>query len=81
MDDQIIIKEPESDKREIESLIEDFDTIGILLKGYLTIFSSPILTPKSKKMYDEGLVIIKDFTQKCLKHYGVSHLSKQDFQQ
>jgi hypothetical protein len=76
MEGQIISKEPELDETEIKGLIEDFETIGILLEGHLTVFSSPVLTPKSKKMCDEGLVLIKDFTQKCFKHYGLSHFSK-----
>jgi len=76
MEDQIISKGSELDESEIKVLIEDFDTIGALLKGHLTILSSPILTSKSKKMCDEGLVLIKNFTQKCLKHYGLNHLSK-----
>ena len=76
MEDQIISKGPELDESEIKGLIEDFETIGILLKGHLTVFSSPVLTPKSKKMCNEGLVLIKNFTQKCLNHYGISHLSK-----
>ena len=76
MEDQTIFKAPELDEGEINALIEDFDTISILLKGHLTVFNSPVLTPKSKKMCDEGLVLIKEFTQKCLKHYGINHLSK-----
>ncbi len=71
MEDQMISKAPELDESEIKALIEDFDTIGILLKEHLTIFSSPILTSKSKKMCNEGLVLIKKFTQKCLEHYGI----------
>ena len=76
MEDQTIFKAPELDEGDIKALIEDFDTIGILLKCHLTVFSSPILTAKSKKMCDQGLVLIKKLTQKCLKHYGISHLSK-----
>lgn len=76
MEDQITLKAPEFDEDEIKALIEDFDTIGILLKGHLTVFSNPVLTPQSKKMCNEGLVQIKKFTQKCLKHYGIGHLSK-----
>ena len=76
MEDQIISKGPKLDESEIKGLIEDFETVGILLKGHLTVFSSPVLTPKSKKMCSEGLVLIKNFTQKCLNHYGISHLSK-----
>jgi hypothetical protein len=37
---QIISKEPELGDTEIKGLIEDFKTIGILLKGHLTVFSS-----------------------------------------
>ena len=71
MEHQINSKAPELDESEIEALIEDFDTIGMLLKEHLTIFSNPILTPESKKMCNEGLVLIKKFTRKCLKHYGI----------
>jgi len=81
MEGQIISEPPELDESEIKGLIEDFETIGILLKGHLTVISSPVLTPKSKKMCEEGLVLIKNFTQKCLKHYGLRYLSKSDFQQ
>jgi hypothetical protein len=76
MEDSIISKAQELDESEIKALIENFDTISILLKGHLTIFSNPIATPKSKKMCEEGLVFIKNFTQKCLKHYGLRYLSK-----
>jgi hypothetical protein len=76
MDDQIISKTPELDESEIKDLIENFDTIGILLKEHLAFFSNPILTPESKKMCDGGLVLIKNFTQKCLEHYGMHYLSK-----
>jgi len=71
MENQMISKAPELDESEIKALIEDFDMIGVLLKEHLTIFSNPILTPKSKKMCNEGLVLIKKFTQKCLEHYGI----------
>ncbi len=71
MENQIISKAPELDESEITALIEDFDMIGMLLREHLTIFSNPILTPKSKKMCNEGLVLIKKFTQKCLEHYGI----------
>ncbi|WP_373615337.1 hypothetical protein [Mucilaginibacter sp. OAE612] len=71
MEDQMISKAPELDESEIKSLIEDFDTIGMLLKEHLTIFSSPILTPEAKKMLAEGVVLVKKFTQKCLEHYGI----------
>jgi hypothetical protein len=47
MEGQIISKEPELNETEIKGLIEDFETIGILLEGHLTVFSSPVLTPKS----------------------------------
>jgi len=76
MQGKIISKERELDENEIKALIENFDTIGILLKEHITIFSNPILTPKSKEMCNEGLVLIKNFTQKCLKHYGMRYLSK-----
>jgi hypothetical protein len=49
MGNQIISKAPELDESEIKALIENFDTISILLKEHLTIFSNPILTPESKK--------------------------------
>ncbi|SDS19342.1 hypothetical protein SAMN05216490_0708 [Mucilaginibacter mallensis] len=76
MEDQIISKAPELDESEIKDLIENFDTIGILLKEHPAFFSNPISTPESKKMCNEGLVLIKNFTQKCLKHYGMRYLSK-----
>ena len=76
MEHQINSKAPELDESEIEALIEDFDTIGMLLKEHLTIFSNPILTPESKKMCNEGLVLIKKLTQKCLEHYGMRYLPK-----
>jgi len=76
MEDGIISKAPELDESEIKALIENFDTIGILLKEHVTIVSNPILTPESKKMCDEGLVLIKKLTQKCLEHYGMRYLSK-----
>jgi hypothetical protein len=76
MEDSIISKKPELDESEIKALIENFDTISILLKEHVTFFSSPILTPESKKMCNEGLVLIKNFTQKCLEHYGMSYFSK-----
>ncbi|WP_426587466.1 hypothetical protein [Mucilaginibacter sp. R-33] len=71
MEDQIISKAPELDESKIKALIENFDTIGMLLKEHLTILSNPILTPESRKMCNEGLVLIKQFTQKCLEHYGI----------
>ena len=71
MEDQFISKAPELDESEIKALIENFDTIGLLLKEHLVIFSNPILTPTSRKMCNEGLVLIKKFTQKCLEHYGI----------
>ena len=76
MEDQIITKSPELDESEIKALIENFDTIGVLLKEHVTIFSNPILTPESKKMCKEGLVLIRKFTQKCLEHYGMRYLPK-----
>jgi len=71
MENQKISKAPELDESEIKALIEDFDTIGMLLKEHLTFYSNPTLTPKAKKMCNEGLVLIKKFTQKCLEHYGI----------
>ena len=71
MEHQMISKAPELDESEIKALIEDFDTIGMLLKEHLTILSNPILTPESKKMCNDGLVLIRKFTQKCLAHYGI----------
>ncbi|MBB6130655.1 hypothetical protein [Mucilaginibacter lappiensis] len=71
MEHQMISKAPELDESEINALIEDFDTIGMLLKEHLTILSNPILTPESKKMCNDGLVLIRKFTQKCLEHYGI----------
>jgi len=71
MEDQFISKAPELDESEIKALIENFDMIGTLLKEHLTILSNPILTPESKKMCKEGLVLIKKFTQKCFDHYGM----------
>jgi hypothetical protein len=76
MEDQITSKGPELDESEIKVLIENFDTIGSLLKEHPTFLSIPILTPESKKMCNEGLVLIKDFTQKCLEHYGMRYYSK-----
>ncbi|MBB6109232.1 hypothetical protein [Mucilaginibacter lappiensis] len=76
MEDQIISKAPELDESEIKALIENFDTIGILLKEHITFLSNPIVTSESKKMCNEGLVLIKKFTQKCLEHYGMRYLSK-----
>ncbi|WP_184549422.1 hypothetical protein [Mucilaginibacter sp. FT3.2] len=76
MEDQIMSKAPELDESEIKALIENFDTIGVLLKEHVTIFSNPILTPESKKMCKEGLVLIRKFTQKCLEHYGMRYLPK-----
>lgn len=76
MENQIISKAPEIDESEIKALIENFNTIGILLKEHPAFFSNPILTPESKKMCNVGLVLIKDFTQKCLVHYGMRYISK-----
>jgi hypothetical protein len=76
MEGQIISKAPELDESEIKALIENFDTLGILLKGHLAFFGNPILSPESKKMCDEGLVLIKNFTQKCLEHYGMRYFSE-----
>lgn len=74
MENQIISKAPEFDESEIKALINNFDTIGGLLNEHLTIFSNPILTPESIKMCNEGLVLIKKLTQKCLEHYGMRYL-------
>src|SRR5437868_52720 len=74
MENQMISRAPELDESEIKALIENFDTIGMLLKEHVTIVSNPILTPESKKMCDEGLILIKKFTQKCLAHYGMRYL-------
>ncbi len=41
MENQIISKASELDESEITALIENFDTIGILLKEHPTIFSNP----------------------------------------
>ena len=66
MEGRIISKEPALDESEIKALIENFDTIGILLKEartrLLSIFSNPVLTPGSKKLCNEGLVLIKKAT-------------------
>ena len=74
MKNQIISKAPELDESEIKALIENFDTIGMLLKEHIDILSNATLTPQSKKMCNEGLVLIKKFTQKCLAHYGLRYL-------
>lgn len=76
MEDSIISKAQELDEREIKALIENFDTIGILLKAHPVYFSNPIISPESKKIFNEGLVLIRNFTQKCLKHYGLRYLSE-----
>jgi len=76
MEDQIISKTQELDESEIKALIENFDTIGSLLKEHPAFFSNPIISTESKKMCSEGLVFIKKFTQKCLEHYGMRYLSK-----
>ncbi|QEC75226.1 hypothetical protein [Mucilaginibacter ginsenosidivorax] len=76
MENQIISKAPELDESEIKALIENFDTIGMLLKEHPAFFSNPIISPDSKKTLNEGLVLIKNFTQKCLEHYGLRYLSK-----
>ena len=74
MKNQMTSKAPELDESEIKALIENFDTIGMLLKEHITIVSNPRLTPESKKMCNEGLVLIREFTQKCLEHYGMQYL-------
>jgi hypothetical protein len=76
MEDSIISKAQELDESEIKALIENFETIGILLKEHPAFFSNPIISPESEKIFNEGLVLIKNFTQKCLKHYGLTYLSK-----
>jgi hypothetical protein len=76
MEDQIISKEPALDESEIKALIENFETIGILLKEHPAFFRNPIISTESKKIFNEGLVLIKNFTQKCLEHYGLRYLSK-----
>ena len=76
MENQMISKASELDESEIKALIENFDTIGILLKEHPAFFRNPLLSPESKKTFNEGLVLIKNFTQKCLKHYGLRYLSK-----
>jgi hypothetical protein len=52
-------RSPELDESEIKALIEDFDMIGMLLKEHLTIFSSPILMPKSKKCVTRALFLLR----------------------
>jgi hypothetical protein len=76
MENQMISKAPELDESEIKALIENFDTIGMLLKEHPAFFSNPIISPESKKTLNEGLVLIKSFTQKCLEHYGMRYLSE-----
>lgn len=74
MENQIISKAPELDENEIKALIENFETISILLKGHPAYFRNPLISPESKKTLDEGLILIKEFTQKCLEHYGMKYL-------
>ncbi|MFI5136711.1 MAG: hypothetical protein ACHQIM_02710 [Sphingobacteriales bacterium] len=76
MENQITSKGPELDESEIKALIENFETIGILLKEHPAFFRHPRLSPESKKIFNEGLVLIKNFTQKCLEHYGFQYLQK-----
>ena len=76
MKNQIVSKAPELDESEIKALIENFDTIGILLKEHPAFFRNPLISPESKKTFNEGLVLIKKFTQKCLEHYGMCYLPK-----
>ena len=59
MEDQIISKEPELDESEIKALIENFDTIGVLLKEHLIIFSNPILSAESKKCVTRAKFLLK----------------------
>jgi hypothetical protein len=49
MEDQIISKEPALDESEIKALIENFETIGILLKEHPAFFRNPIISTESKK--------------------------------
>jgi hypothetical protein len=74
MKNQMISKAPELDESEIAALIENFDTIGMLLKEHPAFYRHPLISPESKKIFDEGLVLIKKFTQKCLEHYGMRYL-------
>ncbi len=76
MKDQIISKEQELDESEIKALIENFETIGILLKEHPAFLRNPLISPESKKTFNGGLVLIKKFTQKCLEHYGMRYLSQ-----
>ena len=76
MERQMISKVPELDESEIKALIENFDTIGMLLKEHPAFFRNPLISPESKKMCNEGLVLIKKCTQKCLEHYGMRYLPK-----
>ena len=69
-------KAPELDESEIKALIENFDTIAIILKEHPAFFRSPLISPESKKTFNDGLVLIKNFTQECLEHYGLRYLSK-----
>ena len=76
MENQINSKAPELDESEIKALIENFDTISILLKEHPAFFRNPLISPESERIFNEGLVLIKNFTQKCLEHYGLNYLSK-----
>ena len=74
MEDSIISKAQELDESEIKALIENFETIGIILKEHHAFLRHPMISPESKKIFNEGLVLIKSFTQKCLEHYGMRYL-------
>ncbi len=76
MENQINSKAPELDESEIKALIENFETIGILLKDHPAFFRNPLISPESERIFNEGLVLIKNFTQKCLEHYGMRYLPK-----
>jgi hypothetical protein len=74
MKNQIISKARELNESEIKALIENFETIGILLKDHPAFFKNPLISPESERIFNEGLVLIKNFTQKCLEHYGMTYL-------
>ena len=76
MENQIISKARELNESEIKALIENFETIGILLKEHPAFFRNPLISPESERIFNEGLVLIKNFTQKCLEHYGLHYLSE-----
>ena len=74
MENQINSKAPELNESEIKALIENFDTISIILQEHPAFFRNPLISPESKKIFNEGLVLIREFTQKCLEHYGMQYL-------